>query len=117
MGKRKPHPTKSGFWWLTLDDGEIFTTSPILARVLVHDCGAVDVGFLQSLSEVSECEFFMETVDQRIVQTRHLSVGGLGRSTSRGADLRVTWLGEALPPRGSPAKGDPSILGLDEGAA
>lgn len=99
-------PTQAGAYWAALDDSEL-VVEVVLLHVRYYSgetsfAEGADVRFVDG----SGRQFTMSSMTQRIVQPGVPIV--LGHATmSMCPEVRITWLGEARPPRGAPQSGSP----------
>lgn len=112
MPQKRKIPNRSGFWWITLDDGYQYVIAPTLVKVLVHADKYpgeldVDVAWLDD----SQHGFYMKTIDQEIVMLEQTIALGIICSARRG-EHRITWLVEATAPKNVPVKGEVLPLAL-----
>jgi hypothetical protein len=101
-------PTRSGLWWITLDDGYQYVTEPVLVKVIVHrDRYPDEEGAELAWLDDSGRSLSLRKMDQRIAEvSRVASIGGFVTGCTSEGEHRVTWLCEAHAPKKVPAKGE-----------
>lgn len=99
---RGSEPARPGYWWIQLDDGDVWSSGPVLARVSTED-GGWRAEFLDGSAGMFEADRLSPRMIVRV--SWPTSIGGLIPTWTE-RELRVHWLAEVQPPD-SPAQGEP----------
>lgn len=106
MTKRR-EPTRSGHWFITLDDGDHYVTDPVLVEVTYHGTQQGEGILAQFTADREGRHFTVRTPGDEIVMLCATVAGACGPFSARRGEYRVTWIAEVRPPRGLPKKDDP----------